>query len=194
MSLLRHKLATLALLILFVVLGRADIEGPASPTVSANNSPAWTDPDNMHSQASGNATGDFNDDVDQITFGFSAVSGTVDGVTVELDCHKIGTRNNILRVNLLNVGTCTLQDTGIITVTEDDAYNESLGGASDTWSCTALTAANVTNANFGVSVLAQKAGGANPLDASYLVDHVRITVDYTPAGGKRRVMTMVIGD
>ncbi len=194
MSLLGHRLAALVLLALFVAHGRADTEGPASPTVSANNSPAWTDPDNMHSQASGNATGDFNNDVDQITYGFSAVSGTVDGVTVEFDCHKTGTRNNILRANLLNVGTCTLKNTGVLTTTEDDSYNETLGGSSDTWSCTSLTAANVNNANFGVSVLAQKSSGANPLTGTYLVDHVRITVDYTSAGGKRRVMTMVIGD
>ncbi len=172
----------------------AATEGPNSPTVSANNSPAWTDPDNMHSQASANATGDFNDDVDQITYGFSAVSGTVDGVTVEFDCHKTGSDNNVLRVNLLNVGTCTLQNTGILTGTEDDTYNETLGSSSDTWSCTDLTAANVTDSAFGISVLAQKAGGPNPGAGTYLVDHVRITVDYTAAGGKRRVMTMVIGD
>ena len=181
---------TIALTILFFVLAvvaRADTEGPNPPTVSTNNSPAWTSPDNMHLQSSGNATGDFNDDVDQITFSFSAVSGTVDGVTVEFDCHKTGTRNNVLRVNLLNVGTCTLKNTGILTTTEDDTYNETVGGASDTWSCTALTAANVTNANFGVSVMAQKAGGANPVAGSYLVDHVRVTVDYTPAdGGNQR--------
>lgn len=179
---------------LFSAFGLAATEGPNSPTVSANNSPAWTTPDNMHSQASGNATGDLSDDVDQITFGFSAVSGTVDGVTVEFDCHRTGTRNNILRVNLLNVGTCALKDTGILTTTEDDTYNETVGSSSDTWSCTALTAANVTNANFGVSVLAQKFGGPNPPAGSYFIDHVRVTVDYTTSGGKRRVMTMVIGD
>ncbi|KKK88334.1 hypothetical protein LCGC14_2744200 [marine sediment metagenome] len=184
----------IAVLILLVSACWADTEGPNSPTASANNSPAWTDPDNMHSQGTGNATGDFADDVDQITFGFSAVTGTVDGVTVEFDCHKTGTRNNVLRANLLNVGTCTLKNTGILTTTEDDAYNETLGSSSDTWSCTDLTAANVNNSAFGVSVLAQKSGGANPLTGTYLVDHVRITVDYTAAGGKRRVMTMVIGD
>ena len=187
-------IAVLVVLFAIPALSRADTEGPNSPTVSANNSPAWTDPDNMHSQGTGNAAGDFADDVDQITYSFSAVTGTVDGVTVEFDCHKTGTRNNIIRVNLLNVGTCTLKNTGILTTTEDDTYNETLGSSSDTWSCTDLTAANVNNSAFGISVLAQKSGGANPVAGSYLVDHVRITVDYTAAGGKRRVMTMVIGD
>ena len=186
----------LLLALLLAIAARADTEGPNSPTVSTNNSPAWTSPDNMHSQGTGNATGDFNDDVDQITFGFSAVTGTVDGVTVEIDCHRTGTRNNVIRVNLLNVGTCTLKNSGILTTTEDDTYNETLGSSSDTWSCTSLTAANVNNANFGVSVLAQKSGGANPLTGTYNVDHVRITVDYTPAAGinmhRRRVIR--IGD
>lgn len=181
-------------IILLASIGWAATEGPNSPTVSANNSPAWTDPDNMHSQASGNAVGDRLDDVDQITYSFSAVSGTVDGVTVEFDCHKTGSDNNIYRVNLLNAGTCTSKDTGVITATEDDTYNETLGSSSDTWSCTALTAAAVTNSAFGVSILATKTSGPNPGDGTYLIDHVRVTVDYTAAGGKRRVMTMVIGD
>ncbi len=192
MSLLGRRLATLALLVLFVVVGRADTEGPNSPTTQGTNSPAWTNPEEMETQNDTNADGDRLDLVNQETLAFSAVSGTVDGVTVEIDWFKDDTDNNCLTVNLLNVGTCTSKNTAVGDTSDTDSYL-TLGGAADTWSCTVLTATNVTNAAFGVSILATKCGGgANPGAGTYHVDHVRATVDYTLAGGKRRVM--VIGD
>jgi len=185
---MRRYLLILVLICVFALWLWAATEGPNSPTVQQNDT--WTNSVNMETQNDTSADGDFGDDVDQITFGFSAVTGTVDGVTFEVDGFKDSTRNNSIRADLLNVGTCTPQETGILGGSDTDTYL-TLGGASDTWACTALTDTNVTNANFGVMVHADKAGGPNPVAGTYHVDHVRLTVDYTPAaagGGKRRII------
>ena len=175
--------AALLALLLFAGGAFADTEGPRSPTASAND--AWTNSANMNAQDGTSATGNYLAAVDKITFGFSTVTGTVNGVLVEIDEHKTGTRANTLDVNLLNAGTCTLKT--VTMDTTDDSTYDSLGGAADTWSCTALTAAAVNNSAFGVHITASKSGGASPVDSSYNVDHVRITVTFTPAGTRNRV-------
>jgi hypothetical protein len=163
----------------------ADSEGPKSPTASAND--AWVNSANMNAQDGTSAQdGGFNTSVDKITFGFSTVSGTINGVLVEIDEHKTGTRNNTLVVNLLNAGTCTAK-TLTMDATDDSTY-DSLGGSSDTWSCTNLTAAGVNNSAFGVTINANKGSGATPSTGTWNVDHVRITVTYTPASARNRVI------
>jgi len=165
---------------------RADSEGPKSPTASAND--AWTNSANMNAQDGAQATANYNQSVDKITFGFSAVTGTVNGVLVEMDEHKTGTRSNTLVVNLLNVGTCASKT--LTMDTTDDSTYDPLGGSADTWSCTALTPANVNSSSFGVTLNANKSGGANPLNGTYNVDHVRVTVTYTPAAARNRAVVI----
>ncbi|MBI1941543.1 MAG: hypothetical protein HYS33_08570 [Acidobacteria bacterium] len=164
----------------------ADSEGPKSPTASAND--AWTNSANMNAQDGAQATANFGNSVDKITFGFSAVTGTVNGVLVEIDEHKTGTRSNTLVVNLLNVGTCASKT--LTMDTTDDSTYDSLGGSADAWSCTSLTPANVNSSSFGVTINANKSGGANPLNGTYNVDHVRVTVTYTPATARTRAVVV----
>src|SRR3989338_4887520 len=116
--------------------------------------------------------------VNQETFDFSSIpaDATIVGVTARIDAKKTGTRNNSAILNLLNAGTCTAKETTAWTTSE---ATYTLGTASDTWSCTALTATNVKNAAFGASVLADKTTGADPASGSYLVDYVALTVNYT---------------
>ena len=149
------------------------------PTTQGTNSPAWTNPQNMEDNEGTNlATGDKADMVNQETFDFSSIpaDATIVGVTARIDAKKTGTRNNSAILNLLNAGTCTAKETTAWTTSE---ATYTLGTASDTWSCTALTATNVKNAAFGASVLADKTTGADPASGSYLVDYVALTVNYT---------------
>jgi hypothetical protein len=106
---------------------------------------------------------------------------------VETDSYKTGTKNNTIIYNLLNVGTCTLKESAILDTTDTDTYTE-FGGATDTWSCTALTEANVESSSFGVHVEGDKDGGANPDAGSYHLDHLRVTVYYTAPSGAQVIV------
>jgi hypothetical protein len=169
----------------------ANSSGPNSPATSQNNSPAWTNPDNMHAQDDTPADGDLNDSVDQVNLGFAGLSGTINGVLVEIDAYKDSTRNNNITANLLNVGTCTAKATAVLPTSDTDTYQQ-LGGSTDTWACTALTPANVNSTSFGVNILATKSGGANPSAGTYHVDHVRITVYYTVSAPKKRRARVIV--
>jgi hypothetical protein len=112
---------------------------------------------------------------------------------VETDSYKTETKSNTIIYNLLNVGTCTLKESAILDTTDTDTYTE-FGGATDTWSCTALTEANLESSSFGVSVEGDKDGGANPADGSYHLDHLRVTVYYTEAGEAGQVIIIARRD
>ncbi len=157
-----------------------------SPTA---NAAVWTDAGNAHTQNDALATGDIAQTESYTSFGFSIGAGsTVDGIRVLYDAHRNPTdKNNTLEFNLLNVGTCTLKETGVLADSDTDAYRTE-GSTSDTWSCTALTGANVDNSAFGVSVTGAKSTGQNPDADSYKLDHVEIIVEYTEASGVRRVI------
>jgi len=161
---------------------QADATSAKSPTVQASD--GWTSSDLMEAQDGSSALSPAqNASVNQITFGFTAsdipANSTIDGITVEIDNHKTGTASNRLVINLLNVGTCTAKN--LTQDSTDDATYDVLGGAADTWSCTALTQANIVNSAFGVTVNANKVSGPNPAANSWLVDHVKVTVNFTAA-------------
>ena len=164
----------------------AATEGPASPTaddggwINANNT------DNAYASDDARAVcGSFGDVAQYSSFGFSAVSGTVDGVTVDLEASKVAGDNNTYIVDLLNVGSCTTKETGVLNVSTD--ATETLGSGSDTWGCASLTAANVTNSAFGIQVTCDKTTGSDPTGTTYRLDHAQITVTYTVAGGNLKL-------
>ncbi|MDP4010377.1 MAG: hypothetical protein Q8P37_00750, partial [Candidatus Spechtbacteria bacterium] len=161
---------------------RADATSAKSPTAQAND--GWTSSNLMQAQDGSSATAPaITAIVDQITFGFTATDipagATIDGVTVEIDNHKTGTNTNRLIVNLLNAGTCTAVNLTQDSV--DDSTYDVLGGATNTWSCTALTQANIVSSAFGVTITASKVSGPNPAAGTWFVDHVRVTVNFTAA-------------
>ncbi len=168
----------LSLLIAFPLW--ADSTSATSPTADDSG---WLNSSNGYSQNDTDAEGDFSQVVQYTTFGFALGGGaTPTGVTVESDIWRDGTRNNTIEVDLLNVGTCTSKETGVVGTSDTDFY-EVLGSTSDTWSCTALTQANVDSSSFGVSITGAKTSGANPVDDSYNLDHVRVTIEFTAGGG-----------
>jgi hypothetical protein len=129
------------------------------------------------------------------TFGFAIpVGATINGVLVEFEaiCRLCegGEENDI---NLTGVGTCTgkaYNEGGSPeppnSTTYDSVY-ESLGGASDAWSCTSLTETNVNATTFGV--IATAGTGVDSAEVQY--DHIRVTVFYTEAGSaKRKAMVL----
>lgn len=182
------RLTTLLLLAALTCWG----DSTTTNSPSANDA-AWTTSDNAHSQSDTYSEGTFNVTVSYTGFGFSGLTGTIDGVTVAWDAFKDGTLNNTLDVNLLNAGTCSLKASGVLATSDTDSYT-SMGSTSDTWSCTALTPAAVNSSSFGVSVNATKSSGPNPNAASWNLDHIRVTVEYTPAAAGKRKVVVVSGD
>lgn len=177
----------LIIFLLCAVLLLATTAGPNSPST---NDSGWLNSGNAHTQTDTYAEGDFGQAVQYTNFGFSVgASSTIDGVTVEIDAFKDGTRNNTIQEDLLGAGTCTQKETGVMSTSDTDSYHAE-GGAADTWGCTALTGTAVDSTSFGVTITGGKSSGPNPVADSYNLDHVRITVDYTTSGGKRRVMVM----
>ena len=185
---MRRILAITLLLTLASLLLWAADTGVTNPIAHDSG---WTNSQLAFTQTDTYANGSLSDVVQYTTFGFSIPGGsTIDGVFAETDAYRTGTRNNVLTLNLLNVGTCTEKTGVVLPLSDTDTYEE-FGGASDTWVCTVLTAANVNSSSFGVSITAQKDGGPGPGAGSYYLDHIRVTVTYTESGGSRkRVVVM----
>lgn len=172
-------------------------EGPRSPSWAANVAGAgqdWTSPTNVYT--SNDVYAESFLDVSQYTdllratsFGFSIPSdATVDGIVVEIERKAAG------------LGTCRDKSVRIVkagvevgndlastsTWPSSDAY-ASYGSATNKWGTT-WSPSQVNASNFGASVSAQEVGGVES-NVPY-IDHVRITVHYTPAAGaaKRRII------
>jgi hypothetical protein len=169
-----------ALLLIAAVLLFAATEGANSPST---NDSGWANSGNAHSQSDTYADGDFTQEVQYTNFGFSSVSGTVDGILIETDAYRDfeSGKYHALGINPLNLGTCTEEKGATLGDSDTDTY-QTFGGAADTFSCTSVTAAGVTSSSFGTSVFGRKNGGSNPAAGTYHLDHVRITIYYTPAG------------
>src|SRR5215831_7935742 len=77
---------------------------------------------------------------------------TINGVQVRtVGCGSGTTGQRAINVNLLGVGTCTAK-TGLSQGACGTMTDQTSGTTSDTWSCTALTLANVNATTFGASV------------------------------------------
>jgi hypothetical protein len=161
-------------------------EGPNSPGTMAQDvfgGIAWTDANNAMASDDSRAScvmgaDETSDLLIASDFGFSIPAGaTIDGVEVEIEKRASGVAggdNIALWVegsqqgdNKASAGEWPASDT-----------YETYGGAADLWALS-LTAEQVNASDFGVtlSVLTDSGGGTAE------VDHIRITVYYTEAGG-----------
>jgi hypothetical protein len=176
-------------------------QGPLFPGTTANlsnagtseNAEAWVNPGNIvaddASEAQITAATYDSPDISQIlvasNFNFNAVSGTVDGITVEIDRRSIiASSGKDFRVQLAT-GTTFADLVGTNKAVPANIWPSSTaiatyGGVADTWSA-GLSASQVAAAGFAVFLSCQ----ANIANADVGVDFIRVTVTYTAAAVTR---------
>lgn len=125
---------------------------------------------------------DVSDQLDALNFGFTGLSGTIDGIEVEVyGWDTVAGPANFTTVQLTTDSGATLEGTnqaaGALSSTDDDVY-DTFGGAADNWGGV-ITAAEAMTTGFGVSIC--WTAGAN--DTEVNIDHIRMTITYTPAVG-----------
>lgn len=172
-------------------------QGPLFPGTIANlsnagtseNAEAWVNPGNVVSdnatEAQITAATYDSPDISQIlvvsNFNFNSVSGTVDGITVEIDRRSIiASSGKDFRVQLAT-GTAFANLVGTnkavpATIWPTTSTIATYGGSADTWTA-GLTAGQIAASGFAVFVSCQ----ANIANADVGIDFIRVTVDYTPA-------------
>lgn len=181
----------------------ADTAGPNSPANAANTAGtgtvAWANPGRARVSDNSRATATLNDNivsnylvVRNFTFSVPANS-TINGIVVDFERSVTATGSPVrdAAVRLVKNGVIQAADRSTATSWPGaDAY-ETHGGTTDLWG-TALTAADVNNASFGVAISATKAGttGGN---RNARVDYVRMTVYYTPPDTTPPVVTVPAG-
>lgn len=157
-------------------------EGPNSPGTTGNDATVgtvdWTNPGNIttsnnsYASVGGNNTSKY---LTATNFGFSAVTGAVDGILGEVEQSKVnGGIENAVRLIIGGSITGSNKSTGA-TLPDVDTY-VSYGGAADLWGTTP-TPANITASTFGMGFSTTGGGAA----ANRQVDHIRMTVYYTAA-------------
>ncbi len=166
-------------------------EGPNIPGTAANDSSqgdeAWTNPSNATNDGTSVADA-INSGTDEQTFWlkctnypFSAVTGTIDGIEVEINgmIANDGTHVDgyVGSVKLVKGGAISGLDRGDSFQIPGIATDRTYGGASDLWGL-AWTPADITSSNFGVAITFF----TNRND-TYSVDTVKITVHYTAGAG-----------
>jgi hypothetical protein len=180
----------------------ADTQGPNSAGAGADNASVgtitWSNPGNITASDDSRATatlgsGDVTHYLVATGFGFSIPGGsTIDGieVSVEKSHTQGGTANMFSRDNQVRIvkgGTIgTAEDraqTGVNWPLNTDA-TVTYGGAADLWGET-WAATDINAGNFGVAISATgvKVGGGQPGTSTARVDHMQITVHFTPTGG-----------
>jgi len=149
----------------------------------------WTNPARAVSSNNSYATRSLNDlnvsDYLQCTnYGFAIPAGaTINGITVKVErkASNTGIQDAAMRLVKNVAGVATIQATNRSTTTAYTTVDviEPHGGAADLWGDT-WTIADINTTNFGAAFAAKKpgtAGGARTVS----VDHISITVTYTPA-------------
>lgn len=166
-------------------------QGPLSPATTVDDATvgniAWTNPNN--SQASDNvyATSqldplgpDLSHYLKATNFGFTIPTGsTILGITVEIEISKAvgpGTTMADNSCKIVKGGTISGNENKSVTAyTTTDTYLTH-GSASDLWGLTWVVS-DINASNFGVAI-SSNSTGANVATAQ--IDHIRITVTYTP--------------
>ena len=156
------------------VAASPDDSGWHSPSAYENNN-SWVNP--TYAYTSDDNRMDANSNGDTITlynFNFSGISGTVNGIEVDVEARSSTTQPCGVRIRLMYNGRLSETDyKQTPDLTDSEAYY-TLGSSTDTWG-RSWTANDFTNANFAVRVIAYKPSAHHPL-----VDHVRVRVYYTP--------------
>lgn len=171
-------------------------EGPNNPTAAVNTAVtggAWSNPTNVYasddSRATASAAG-FPDGarttqfLDVTGFGFAiSSSATIDGIKVEIEKSVTSTSGTPIDTSIVLIGltgTSSNLASGSTWPTTD-AYS-TYGGASEKWGFATPSPTEINAGTFGVRIRGIVSSGEG-ISTTFRVDHVRITVYYTPAGG-----------
>ncbi|MCR4303396.1 MAG: hypothetical protein NUV63_04090, partial [Gallionella sp.] len=157
---------------------------PSTCVTVAGTNNDWSNAGLAVSSDGNDATASVNDgqrtDYLQCTgYGFTIPAGaTINGITVNVERASSNTGTQDFAMRVVKAGVIGTTDRSTATAyPTTDAY-EAHGGAADLWGTT-WTVTDINAANFGAAFASQKpgsAGGARTIS----VDHVEITVDYTP--------------
>ncbi|HEX9779638.1 MAG TPA: hypothetical protein VGB20_00305 [bacterium] len=176
----------------------ADSTGPNSPGTLADDSSnggdvAWTSPGNAASSNDSYATAALNTDIapsstyiKATNFGFSIPAGsTIDGIVagVERKVSGAGTVSDGA-VRIVKGGTIGSTDRATATTYPSSDTYEDHGGSTDLWGET-WTVSDINASDFGVAFSSIATTGIDTVS----VDHIRITVHYTPATVSGRIYT-----
>ncbi len=177
------KVIVLSLLLLFVFI--AATEGPKSGGTFSNDSSnsgdfAWVNPSNAGSSDDVYATvtenfAGLSHYLKATNFNFSSVSGTVDGIVVEVEKKRITGTGYDGEVLLVKNGTIQGNNLGTTDLWPLTESYVTYGSTIEKWGLT-WTASDITASNFGVVISYQ---GETATSAK--IDHIRITVYYTVA-------------
>jgi hypothetical protein len=159
-------------------------------TTDGSGAVAWVNPgnaiasDNIYATATVAAHFDSPSDYLVVTgFGFSVPTGsTINGITVEIEQKRNNNNGTVMDASILSIKSGvaggTDQNAGA-TWPISDTY-KTYGGSSNLWGQT-WTPSDINASNFGVECSAEVTGGSSTSTVAS-IDHVRITIDYTPAG------------
>lgn len=159
-----------------------------SPTSCTNvtgiGTVAWGSPGNALANDTSYATASLNDFqvsnyLECVGYGFTIPAGsTINGITVSVERMATNTGIQDAAMRLVKAGAIQATDRSTATAYPTSSAYEDHGGAADLWGTT-WSSTDINNANFGAALAAQKpgsSGGARTVS----VDHIQITVDYTP--------------
>lgn len=146
---------------------------------------AWSNPSNAAAEDASNATASVGGGVSThylkaTNFGFSIPSGaTIDGIVAEAKKAEVLSTDDIFdsRVRIVKGGTVGSTDKSSGAEWPTALAYTTYGGAADLWGET-WSHADVNASDFGFVIACTSTGAG-----SAQVDHMRITVYYTPAGG-----------
>jgi hypothetical protein len=183
----------LAVMAVALALGWCNPAGAATQTLSpatctsvAGTGVNWTSParaiSSNGSYATASVDGSTTDYLECVDYGFTIPAGaTINGITVNVERKSSNTNNGGSQDAAMRIvqggviGTTDLSSATIYTTADVVAAH---GGAANLWGLT-WTYADINAANFGAAFQATKAsatGGAHTIS----VDHIQITVTYTP--------------
>jgi len=126
-------------------------------------------------------SGDVSDQLDALDFGFTGLSGTIDGIEVTVYGWETvsGVAPTFTTVQLTTDSGATLEGTnqaaGALSTSDDDVADV-FGGAADNWGGVITPTEAMTTA-FGVSMC----WTAQANDSEANIDYVTMTITYTPA-------------
>ena len=166
-------------------------EGPNSPSSvvddDAFGTEIWFNPGNATASDDSFATvalgvGEISHYLEASNFGFSIPGGaTIDGIVVEFE--RKGTLGDVIldikdeRVRIVKGGVVSSTAKSAAALWPTTEETKSFGSSSDLWGETWI-ASDINNTSFGVVIAAIDNSGE---DGTGSVDHIKITVTYTPS-------------
>lgn len=175
----------------------ADTSGPNDPDLGADNTSigtvVWGNPSNILSSndlyAAATVRNNASHYLVATDFDFAIPSGaTIDGIEVRVELQSTGSPSNVIdnAVRIVKGGSIGTTDKSSPTRWSFGTDAErTYGSSSDKWSET-WTAADINSTNFGFAISAKE---TNNSQSNAQVDHIQITVHYTPVAQAPTVTT-----